>query len=270
MIAFDMMMGDETKALELRGLNEERQIMVNSCFEEALELTEREFVQASGIILSQKHWPTGIIGLLAGKLCERYHKPVICFTEVNGRFVGSCRSIPEINIVEWLRKFEPLFIGFGGHAQAAGLTITRENLPKFKMQFLDALMDFTRQHPIEAKLVMDTEIRPEEMTLDALNTLQNLEPFGMGNPKPRFLLRNMKVMETRMVGNDQQHLQLRVFDGKRVHKGIAFQMAEHAKTLQSWGNIDMVCQLQKNEWKGNISVELQMLDARETNRKRRD
>ncbi len=265
MMAFSMMLGDEAMALELRELNEERQGIVKSALEEALKIVEQKHSKDPVIVIWHQQWQPGIIGLLAGKLCEHYGRPAICLTLHGDKYVGSCRSIPEINIVDELRQCEDLFIGYGGHAQAAGLSILEKNLEPFRNRLHRSIGERLKDRPLEPALFIDTEIMPEEISLATSRQLTSLEPFGMGNHKPKFLLKAVTVLETRIVGKDLTHLQLSLATSEgEVMKGIAFQMAEHQSMLESWKIIDLVCQLNKNEWNGKVSIDLQLVDARQS------
>lgn len=262
MIAFQMMMGDEDKAMELRTMNQERQDIVKVAIEEALEIVESKHANDSILVIHSETWQPGIIGLLAGRLCERYHRPVICLTKHEKKYVGSCRSIPEINIIERLQAHADLFLNFGGHAQAAGLSIAPEKLDELRTKMISNIDDFLKTNPITPYISIDTEINTEEISLENVAKLMTLEPFGMGNPKPKFLLKNLQLEQSRPVGGDKTHLQLTLRQGDRFFKGIAFQMAEHEKTLQEWQTIDIICQLNKNEFNGKTTVDLQLIDAR--------
>jgi single-stranded-DNA-specific exonuclease len=262
LIAFKMMMGDTEKALELRRINNERQDVVKVALEEAMIQVERDHLEDPILVFWADNWPPGIVGLLAGRLCERYHKPVICLTRHEDKFVGSCRSIPQINIVERLQANEDLFLNYGGHAQAAGLSIKEENLEELRSRLIDNINEYIKENPIIPTLSLDTEVKEKEISLENVSALNSLEPFGMGNPKPKFLLKGVKLNFARAVGKDKTHLQLGINTGTQDLKGIAFQMAEHKAQLESWGELDIVCQMNKNEFRGKTTVDLQVLDAR--------
>lgn len=264
LIAFKMMMGDTEKALELRQINAERQDIVRDALEEAIIQVERDHKEDPILVFWADNWPPGIVGLLAGRLCERYHKPVICLTRHEDKFVGSCRSIPEINIVERLQENEDLFLNYGGHAQAAGLSIKEENLPILRERMISNISAFLAEHPITPTLFVDTELLPEEISLDLCDEIHQLEPFGMGNPKPKFLLKNLEIVYSKAVGKDQNHLQVGFRHGSTEWKGIAFQMAEYQTQLNTWKKVDILCQLNKNHFRGNTTVDLQLVDARPT------
>lgn len=262
LIAFKMMLGDSIKAMELRNINSERQEVVKVALEEAMAQVEAHHLDDPILIFWADNWQPGIVGLLAGRLCERYHKPTICLTRHEEKFVGSCRSIPQINIVERLQAHEELFLNYGGHAQAAGLSILEKNLETLREVLIKDISQYIEENPIIPTLSIDTEVVSEELSLKEVESLVSLEPFGIGNPKPRVLIKNILLESSRPVGKDQNHLQLRFISNGKNFKGIAFQMAEHQEMIESWGKIDIVCQMNKNEFRGNSTVDLQLIDAR--------
>ncbi len=264
LIAFKMMMGDQEKAMELRRINNERQDIVKDALEEATLQVEREHSEDPILVFWADNWPPGIVGLLAGRLCEKYHKPVICLTRHEDKFVGSCRSIPQINIVERLQANEELFLNYGGHAQAAGLSIKEENLEELRSRLIQNISEYLKDHPITPSISVDTEITAEEISLENVAELNKLEPFGMGNPKPKLLLKGLDLDFAHEVGKDKTHLQLGlIVNGEKI-KGISFQMAEHKSQIEAWKNLDVICQMNKNEFRGKTTVDLQVLDARES------
>ncbi|MGE3278427.1 MAG: single-stranded-DNA-specific exonuclease RecJ [Candidatus Altimarinota bacterium] len=264
MIAFKMMIGDTQKALELRQMNLERQEIVKTALEEASEQVEKYHKNDPILIFWAENWQPGIIGLLAGRLCERYYRPVICLTRHEAKYVGSCRSIPEINIVEKLQLNEDLFLNYGGHAQAAGLSIAPEKLVELRQRLIADIGKQLEEKPLHPSLSLDTEITSEEISLATVHQLTSLEPFGMGNPAPKFLFKNIDLKQIRTVGKDKTHLQLVLQQENRVYKGIAFQFAEHVPKIQALKTVDIACQLNKNEFRGEVSVDLQVIDMRES------
>lgn len=261
-IAFQMLLGDETKADYLRSLNEERQQMMHHALEQLIEEIKQTTPDAPFFILRNDEWSAGIIGLLAGKIAEKYHRPTICLTKLKDTLVGSCRSVPELNMVEWISQYQKFFLGFGGHHQAAGLRMKPEQFHDFQKKCLRDMENYVKKHPFESKLVIDTEMLPTEITFKTVSDLLRLEPFGMSNPKPKFLMKRAQVGHTRVVGKDGNHLQLRLLLKNRIYKAVAFQMAEHQQTLDQWKTIDLVCSLQDNEFRGERTVDLQILDAK--------
>lgn len=264
LIAFKMMIGDTAKAMELRQMNLERQEIVKTALTEALEQVEKHHRDDPILVFWAEHWQPGIIGLLAGRLCERYYKPVICLTRHEQKYVGSCRSVPEINIVEALQRHEDLFLNYGGHAQAAGLSISPERLEDMRQRLHKDIGEQVTKKPLQPHLNLDTEILSEEISLETVQQLTSLEPFGMGNPAPKFLFKNVDIKQIRPVGQDKTHLQLGFQKADRFFKGIAFQFAEHEGTLKQWDTVDLACQLNKNEFRGEVSVDLQVIDMRKS------
>jgi single-stranded-DNA-specific exonuclease len=262
LIAFKMMMGDSEKAMELRRINNERQDIVKEALEEAIQQVKRDHMNDPILVFWADNWQPGIVGLLAGRLCERYHKPTICLTRHEEKFVGSCRSIPQINIIKLLQENEDLFLNYGGHAQAAGLSIKEKNLKELRKRLIKNISSFLKKNPIIPSISIDTEIRANEISLENVSALNQLEPFGMGNPKPKLLLKDVQLDFARAVGKDKSHLQLGLLLGNQKIKGISFQMAEYKDQILMWRKVDVICQMNKNTFRGNTSVDLQVIDVR--------
>jgi len=262
MIAFKMMIGDTEKALELRQMNLDRQEIVRTALEEAIEQVEKFHQDDPILIFWAENWQPGIIGLLAGRLCEKYYRPVICLTRHEEKYVGSCRSIPEINIVEKLQANEDLFLNYGGHAQAAGLSIVPEKLEELRTRLIHDIKIQIDESPIQPYLSLDTEIMVNEIDLETVENIKTLEPFGMGNPTPKFLFKDVEIKQVRAVGQEKTHLQFGFQHQGRPFKGIAFQFAEHEDKIKEWKKVDIACQLNRNEFRGNVSVDLQVVDMR--------
>jgi single-stranded-DNA-specific exonuclease len=264
LIAFKMMIGDTDKAIELRQMNLDRQEIVKTALAEALEQVENHHRDDPILIFWAENWQPGIIGLLAGRLCERYYRPVICLTRHEAKYVGSCRSVPEINIVEKLQEHEDLFLNYGGHAQAAGLSIAPEKLEELRSRLIADIGQQVKENPIQPYLSLDTEISVDEIHLGTVEKIKTLEPFGMGNPAPKFLFKNVKIEQMRPVGADKTHLQFQFRHEGSFFKGIAFQFAEHEAALKQWETVDLACQLNRNEFRGQVTVDLQVVDARKS------
>jgi single-stranded-DNA-specific exonuclease len=264
MIAFKMMIGDTEKAMELRQMNLDRQEIVRTALQEAMEQVEKHHQNDPILIFWAENWQPGIIGLLAGRLCEKYYRPVICLTRHEEKYVGSCRSIPEINIVEKLQAHEDLFLNYGGHAQAAGLSISPGKLEELRTRLIDEVQKQIDEKPIQPYLSLDTEIMENEIDLETVESIKSLEPFGMGNPTPKFLFKNIEIKQVRAVGQDKTHLQFGFQHRGRPFKGIAFQFAEHEAKIKEWDTVDIACQLNRNEFRGNVTVDLQVVDMRKS------
>jgi len=213
------------------------------------------------IIKSSPEWKIGIIGLSAGRLAEEYARPVILLQEKGIVYRGSGRSIPGFSLVEALKKQEKILEKFGGHDQAAGLTILKDNFMEFKKAFLK---DSEKEIPkkITKIIQVEAELRLEEVNNKLCDELLMLEPFGKGNELPVLLLRNLKITDKRLLGKEEKHLKLWVCDGNstKTFEAIGFGLGENSGDLMIGGNIDLIFNLEKNDWNGRNSLQLKIID----------
>ena len=208
------------------------------------------------LILEGEGWNSGLIGLAAGKLCERFHHPVIVLSRQEDNAVGSCRSVPGINIWEMLDRCSDLFVRFGGHEQAAGLTIPLENIPAFRQRLNRVIRENCGDRcflPVEE---YDAELHLTQVTEEMVRALEALEPTGCGNPSPVFLLRGAELQESRRVGRDGSHLKLSLLEGGAVLGGIAFGLGDLAD--QPLRQVDALFTPGVNEYAGRRSLQLQV------------
>ncbi len=238
--------------------NRTRQEMEQQILREALEkLPEQVHLRRDRIIIVEgEGWNKGLIGLAAGKLCERFHHPVMVLSRQGGEAVGSCRSIPGINIWEMLNLCGDLFLRFGGHAQAAGLTIGVEKIPEMRDRLNGAIRDRCDDRCFLPVREYDSELPLAQVTLEMIRDLEALEPSGFGNPAPVFLCRNAVLQQYRRVGRDQSHLQLTLLEDGEVRGGIGFGLGE----LADWEirQADVLFRPERNEFAGRVSPQLQV------------
>lgn len=245
-------------AQTLNSLNEERQETERRLLEEAAAAMDEQVDLRTDrcIIVMGENWNSGVIGLAAGRLCERYHFPVIVLSRSGDTAVGSCRSIPGVNIHKMLSLCKDLFERFGGHEQAAGLTIRTEFVPELRRRLNLAI----REHCDEACFVpvaeYDLPLTLRQVDSGLIDRLQTLEPTGYGNPAPQFLLSGATLQEARAVGRDFSHLKLTLEDGGVLRGGIAFGKGEMAnKPLH---HVDAVFVPSLNTFHGSTSVQVQI------------
>lgn len=245
-------------AEHLEESNRQRQALEQEITTAALDAiaTEVDFYDDRIIIIAGKDWNHGVIGLAAGRVCERYHFPTIVLTCKDGIAVGSCRSIPGVNIHAMLSTCKDLFIRFGGHEQAAGLTMKEELIPELRRRMNLAIRencDPTCYIPVKE---YDLSIPLVDVTIDLVDRLELMQPTGYGNPAPVFLLRDGQVQVMRRVGRDRQHLKLSLLDGDSVRDGIAFSQGELAESGME--RVDAVFSPERNEFKGSVTAQLQV------------
>ncbi|MCD6109536.1 single-stranded-DNA-specific exonuclease RecJ [bacterium] len=246
-------------ANQLENLNKKRQTMLRSALVEA----ENSFLQHINnpiIIEYNQKWHVGIIGLVAGRLSEKYSRPAIILQEFDDYLVASARSPEFFNIIEALTEHSDLLDHYGGHAQAAGFNISKENLSKFIKEMNSYTEKKLKNCDVTPKLSIECEIKPQEINWDTIEFIKSLEPFGIGNDRPKFLLRGAEVENARTVGKSDDHLSL-TFDlnGQQI-KGIAFNFGEFIDYARKHRNLNIVFQLEENEWKGRKSIQMKLID----------
>lgn len=252
--------GGKEFADQLEKLNIERQQLTGNVSDEVEEslggIGEKKI-----LIASSSNWPQGIIGLTAGKLAEKYYRPVILMSEAEGVFTGSCRSpLPEFNITVALNEVGDLLETFGGHRAAAGFRLPIKNRAEFQ-QRMEAIskreLDTVNLTPT---LLLDTEVLEEELIFDLLREVEKLSPFGAGNPEPILLWEKAQLSEIRAVGNGSKHLQLKL--GKSKIPAIGFGIGDFAEELKQRSEIDLAFSLSENEWNGKKTLQLRIIDLR--------
>ena len=208
------------------------------------------------IVLCGADWNTGVIGLVASQLSQMYHYPAIVLSETDGVCVGSCRSIPAVDIFEALKSCGSLFIRYGGHRQAAGLAIPRERVEAM----IEALDRWIGEHTVPDDFVpeaeYDLDCPPDELTNEAVSQLDLMRPTGYGNPAPVFLT-TARVDAARAVGRDGQHLQLRLTRDGQTTPGIAFGQGGRAPTLEGATRQMLFCP-SINTFRGNVNVQYEI------------
>lgn len=211
------------------------------------------------IILEGDYWNPGIIGLVASELVERHYRPAILISRGQGESRASGRSIPEFDLMASLERFNHLLLRYGGHQMAAGFTIENRNIPSLRKK----LSEYTNERlagldgPISK---LDTFLIPEEVSLKLFEEVQQLAPFGMGNPQPRFLFPRACLSAIEMVGSDGNHLKCLAYAGEREFKCIGFGLGRYAPKLWDLGEVGLVFKLGRDEWLGRTKVQLELED----------
>lgn len=253
----------------LEKLNRKRQTMMAE-LNELAETLAIEQSQNPIIILHHPEFHGGIIGLIAAKMVEKYSRPAIAMEERADSLIGSCRTTPAVNIIEALSSAKDLLSHFGGHAGAAGFDLPKKNLQAFKERLISSVGKAVNLADGQAgvgsylpKLAIECEITHDEVCQQSMEMLRWFEPFGVGNDAPHFLLSDVSLHDYRTVGADKKHLKLtmRLNDGKKVD-AIGFKLGSFASQLNGSKTLDLVCEIDENEWQGKKSVQLKIADFR--------
>jgi len=237
--------------------NTERQKLTVTALNKA-----REQILAQGIssllIAGDKDCPLGIAGLVAGRISDEFYRPTIIMRTGDRTSSGSCRSIPEFNIIQALNQCGNLLTQFGGHSQAAGFTLPTENLARFKQCLSQLAATQLEGVDLRPHLDIDAEVVLPDLAGDTFQTIQQLAPFGCGNPSPTFTSHEVEVVGCRTVGNNEDHLKLRLKQGNTVWDGIGFRFGDRLAEISS--PLDIVYNLEIDKWSGEERLRLNLLD----------
>jgi len=249
-------------ALFLEEKNTERQKLTSIALTKA-----REQVLSKGItpllIVSDFNYQGGILGLIAGRLSSEYYRPVIAIRIGDSFSSGSCRSIPEFDIIRAISKFSNLFTHFGGHSQAAGFTLPTENLAFLEQQLYQLAAGELSGIDLYPRLDIDTEVTLDELNDDTFQTIQLMAPFGRGNPLPTFLSRFVNVADCCVMGNNGDHLRLKLKHCNKTWDAVAFGLGNRMPDKKS--SIDIIYNLELNKWGGDENLRLNILDLAAVN-----
>jgi single-stranded-DNA-specific exonuclease len=252
----------ERLAEHLERLNRARQQLESEMMQEALvQLEGREVPRA--IVLASRRWHLGVVGIVAARLVERFHRPtVVIAVNKEGIGKGSARTVPEFDLYQALASCRDLFIAFGGHPGAAGVTIHEDRLPEFAERFEAIAESWGRVAQHVPTLHLDSEVRLEEVTRRLLREIDTLHPFGAGNPEPMFAVKQLEIMSARVVGD--KHLKLMLRQGRSLpFDGIGFGMRSLEAQGVTLGNrVDVAFTPELNHWNGFDRIQLRIRDMR--------
>lgn len=228
------------------------------------ELTESGVIEAykqvadtdNLIVLDSTDWHEGIIGLIAGRINDAYHKPTIIISVGEKFSKGSARSVDGVDVTKLLRYSSDLLEDVGGHPMAAGFTIPTKNIAKFKSQIKSSFETYYSNKIFPKQIVIETEILPHHINMSFYSQMSKLKPFGNNNPEPLFLMRKQKIISLRRVGSDQSHLKVD-FEN---HSSIGFRLAEKASGIRPGNEVDIIFTLNINEFNGRKSLQLVLKD----------
>ena len=246
-------------ALMIQEKNEERKEIVQAIYEEAKSLVDpNKIVQ----VLAKEGWNPGVLGIVAGRLLEELGQTVIVLNIEDGRAKGSARSIEAVNIFEALDPHRSIFLAFGGHAGAAGMTLEVEQLDALS----EILETYVKDKGIDAKgksrLYLDEELDLESLSLDTVKSFEKLAPFGMDNQKPVFYIRDFQVENARSMGAGDSHLKLKISKGTANFEVVAFGQGAKATEFAQTKQLELAVTLSVNQWNGQTTLQLMMVDAR--------
>ena len=259
---------DRQEASELAGkldrINRERQRELERVLGEARKKVCRDGLNKKKIILVDgKDWPHGIIGLVAGKLMEEFARPVIVCERREKDLRGSARSIDAYNIIEALDFSKEYLLRYGGHKKAAGLSLKIENLSNLYDKLLEIAESKLKDEDLVPKITIDAKVKINDINMEFLNNIQKFEPFGLGNPRPVFMMEQAEISDIRTVGKEKnagKHLKIKVGE----IDAIGFDLGIWAEKLTSGQTIDMAFTINEDTWDGRSKIQLKILDLKLT------
>jgi len=270
--ALDLLLTDsqakaEALASDLNSVNQERQKITEQIFKEAREIIGEITSEKYLLAAYNKTWPLGVVGLVAGKLANKYYRPVVLLAEAEGKIKGSARSIPEFHMVKGLEAVKDVLDAFGGHEGAAGFTVHKGKQEEFMAKLSKVAQARLENQDLRPSIDIDLEIDFREVNPDLAASVARFEPFGEANPMPLFLSRKLIVKQMDTVGANNQHLKLQVCDerGANLCKVIGFNLTNGWKdNLQIGDKIDIVFELGFNEWNGNTELQIKLKDLQKS------
>jgi len=259
---------DPAKALEIANIleteNRQRKNIDEDTFKTAQQMIEEKFDLSAcyGLVLDQKGWHPGVIGIVASRVVEKYYRPTIMISIEDDIGKGSARSISGFDIYLALKECEELLIGYGGHKYAAGLTIEKEKIEEFRERFNDVAHQYLNEDLLSPKLRIEDEIRLKEIDNRLYRFLKLLAPFGPQNMRPVFLSQKLQVVGTpTIVGNN--HLKFKVRQDGIVVDAIGFNLGDLIYRIEPGAsNLDMAYVIDENTYLGRTTLQLRVKDLR--------
>ncbi|NLI53040.1 MAG: single-stranded-DNA-specific exonuclease RecJ [Clostridiales bacterium] len=264
--AVNLLLGEDAQlageiAATLNEYNQQRRDAENEILEEA----ERQIAARGEIgrvlLLAHESWNAGVIGIVASRLCERHHLPVILFAEQNGVLTGSGRSIEGIDLFENLSECSQFFIRYGGHARAAGVTIAKDRFEAFCALFSAQIEARYRPEDFYPSFAYDESVSLSDLTAGRVKELRLLAPYGEGNPEPAFRIDGVRFASIRTIGRDDKHFCASAMQGDQVMRVVAFGKSALLEPLGTALDWDLVARPAINAYRGSESVELYWICA---------
>ncbi len=257
---------DETFPIaeKLDRTNTERQRIEEETYQAALyQLNKRGFEGV--IVLSDKGWHMGVIGIVASRIAEEFHRPTFVFTIEDDIAKGSVRSIPAFDVYQGLSACSDLLLSFGGHKQAAGVKLRETNIALFEKRMNTVVKDSLTGEDFTPTIEIDAEVALSEITTKLLRELSMLEPLGFGNPEPLFGARGLTILNPRVVGKNHLKMTLRQVQGRQRSlslDAIGFDMGKHLEHLNGSALVDAAFTPTINEWNGGRYLQLNLKACR--------
>lgn len=251
-------------AVKLEGLNRERQRIQTGIFNAALTqiTTEVELDDEPVICVGGDGWHVGVVGIVASKVVDSFHRPAFIACREGDTFRGSARSINGFNVAAALESCSDLLIRYGGHALAGGFTVAAKNFEAFRKRLNEIGRETLRPHHLLASINVDAEIDIDEIDEELVQSIRDMGPFGQGNPEPVLMCANAEVADVRAVGAEGAHLKLLIGEGHRVVDCIGFRMGDETEWIARGSRVDIAYTPEFNEYNGHTGIQLRIVAVR--------
>ena len=250
----------EAAAKALCEMNRDRQTVESEIYRQAIAMLPQGS-PPEAIVLADESWHQGVVGIVASRIAEEYACPafLICLDGDHGK--ASSRSHGGFNLFASLTSLSPLLESYGGHELAAGFTIHRQNIPEFRRQICALAAGYFSQDTPRTQLELDCAVPPEILTIPEIDSLNVLEPCGCGCPRPVLMMSNLTIERISMVGSGR-HMRLRLRSGRYGFNAIFFSATPESASVQTGDVVDVAFMPQVNEFRGERSVQLNVVDIR--------
>lgn len=243
--------------------NLDRREADTSISEEALQQIENDpsHIYKKSSVVFQADWHKGVVGIVASRLIEKHYKPTVVLTQSGEVITGSARSVLGFNLYEALHACREHLIGYGGHFAAAGMTLAIDKLNDFKTAFEQAVAERITEAQLTPEIAINAEIAIDAINMNFFQIVSQMEPYGPDNARPLFIAKNVyDAGYSKLV--KEAHISFHITQGQQSIKGIGYNMPQHISIVKSGMPFDVVFQLQLNEWQGNQTVQLQVIDLK--------
>jgi len=248
---------------ELEMINQERRKAQDNILRMATDQVEAEFKNDFSFVLADESWRAGVVGIAAGRLAEEYNRPTILLGEKGGEAKGSGRSIGGFDLIGALEVHREMFLKFGGHKQAVGLSISVEEIKNFRISLNEYAKTKLRGIDLTPKLMIEAELGAEDLNLETWREVRTLGPFGAGNPEPIFVTTDVEVSGKQVMGSDGRHLKFGLKGFGNNIEAVSFGANEvWLKEIESGQKLDIAYHLKINQFNGRTSLQLRLLDLK--------
>ncbi len=243
--------------------NSDRKEADSSITEEALAVINADEIlkNKKTTVVFKAHWHKGVVGIVASRLIETYYRPTIVLTQSGDVVAGSARSVPGFNLYEAIHACREYLLGYGGHFAAAGLSLLPENVTALSDKFESVVASTIPPELLIPEIIIDAEVAFKDLNISFYNILTQMEPFGPENMRPVFVARKVEDTGYSKIVKEL-HVRFVVKQGNITFTGIGFNMADKFQLLQTKKPFDIVFTLDENEWNGNTTLQLKVIDIR--------